>query len=211
MLNRNRTMEFESRRVPVSRPERRRPAGDPRYEHIAVPTSFAPLDRPALLFATELAALHAAKLTVLHILPPAGSTRPAHSLEAIGLLHQAVGLLYGTAPVREELASPETARRRVKNFFESAVPAHLRQGVDLRVECATGDLAEKIVRFADEAAADVVVLSSGPSRWWLPVLPAHVRRVLQRARQKVILVRPSAGTDAKEQLIDQSLSEARVQ
>lgn len=158
-----------------------------RYSHILVPVSLMAQDRAALLLAVEMAAVHGAKLTILHVIPSLDSDPSLHWLDAIGSLH--VALNRGSDPLSRDriAATAERVRSRVRKFIEGTVPESMSEGVNLNIECRSGELAETIARFADVASVDLLILSSGLSRWWLPLLPAYVRRVLKLTRKPVIL------------------------
>lgn len=163
-----------------------------RYTHIVVPTSLALDDRAALRLGAELASMHRARLTVLHVLPPPEDETPANCLAAVALLHRALDQIHRRKPSHDDLDTGERKRLQVTAFVKEAVPEHLRDCVNVCVECGTGAIEASIARFAKEAAADLVIVSTGVSRWWLPILPRRVRRLLQVARQPVILVHPDA-------------------
>lgn len=158
-----------------------------RYVHILVPTSLNLVDRPALRWGLELAALHQAALTVLHVVPNNEFEVVAHGLDSIGLLYRAADELTADAWSHGNCPVPNATRSRVYAFLNKVIPDHRQDEVDLRVACRRGDVAETIARFADESDADLVIMSSRPPRWWWPILPAAVRGVLRLARPQLIL------------------------
>lgn len=164
-----------------------------RYRHILVPTLLDPADRAALLQGLELAALHGATLGVLY-LSPDDEANSFNWLDAIDRLHRPTGDGARTDAAGDALddsaLEDELACARVKEFLERELPAALLERVEIRIDLRSGDPGDAITRFADAAAADLIVLSSGPSRWWLPSLPAAVRRVLQQSQREVLIVRP---------------------
>ena len=84
----------------------------------------------------------------------------------------------------------------VRSFLENCVSQRLRDDVRWREECCSGEVAETIAAYANEADADLVILSTRPPRWWLPFAPATVRTVECRARGDVIVIR--SGTDPRQ-------------
>jgi nucleotide-binding universal stress UspA family protein len=188
----NSPSRFKSTGVPWVPPDRREPPVASRYAHIVVPTCLNPDDRGALLLGMEMAALHQAALTVLHVTAQAEREPAGFGLDALTLLHRALDPMPCHVSSPDEADCGEPARREVVKFLTRVVDERLRDRVSLRVECRAGDVASRITEFADQAPADLVIVSAGRSRWWLPILPAHVRRLLHRARQQVILVRPEA-------------------
>ncbi len=153
------------------------------YKHVLAPTSLAQSDRAALNLAFELAAIHRAKLTVLHVLPDENTM---HWLDAFGYLHEALDRDNLGAG---KLETPQQALPHIRIFLEREVPEQLRKDVELRVECCVGEVADQIVRIADEGNADLVILSGGQPHWWSAALPATVRRVLRTTERQVVLVR----------------------
>lgn len=162
-----------------------------RYRHIVVPTTLDPADRAALLQALELAAVHGATVAVLYIRPEEETGDSFDWLDAIDRLHQ--GLDHGgNGPLGDAATDFESCGMRIKQFLTQELPASLMEQVEIRTDWRSGDPGDVIVRYADEAAADLIVLSSGPARWWLPSLPGAVRRVLQQSKREVLIVRPDA-------------------
>ena len=171
-------------------PEREKPTRAGRYRHILVPNGLADYERPALKLGAEMAALQRAALTVLHVQPAIDDLSSVHWLDAIDRLHQALDQSGGSQKHGRD--ADAHARQQIKKLLEQELPAQGRDGLVVHVECRTGDVADQITQFADETSVDLVIMSTGRSRWWLPVLPASVRRVLRRAHQQVILVGPDA-------------------
>jgi hypothetical protein len=68
----------------------------------------------------------------------------------------------------------------------------MRVAPHVRAECRIGDIEREILRFADEAGVDLVILccemSAGMSR--------RVLRVMQSTQKQVVLVRPSVSDRA---------------
>lgn len=164
-------------------------AAELRYAHILSPTSLSESDRSALFLGFALAGLHESKLTVLHVLPPDPFECSPCGLDAVSLLHAAANELHSPSAG----PSPDAKRFAVREYVEGIVPQRLQDGVSARVECRRGKVAETIAGFANENGVDLVILSARLPPWWLPVLPATVRTVEQRARGNVIVIRDRAG------------------
>lgn len=158
-----------------------------RYKHILAPTALAHTDRAALQLAFEWAVLHRAKLTVLHVanVLPLVTEPSMHWLDAIDRLYMALDRNRPRAGPHEAV---QMALPCVRKFLEHVVPEHLREEVDMCVECCAGDVADQIVRVAEDDNADVVILSGGPPRWWAPAVPDIVRRVLRSTERQVVLI-----------------------
>lgn len=177
-----------------------------RYRYILVPTVLDPADRSALLQGLELAALHGATFGVLY-LQPDDEANSFNWLDAIDRLHRPAGNVPATGDgdddagdgPDDETSDAELLRLRIKEFLERELPASLLERVEIRIDVRSGDPGDAIVRFADAAAADLIVLSSGPSRWWLPSLPGAVRRVLQLSQREVLIVRADTQTARAEE------------
>jgi nucleotide-binding universal stress UspA family protein len=171
----------------ISEPDGRRSP----YTHILIPTNLVLDDQAALQTGFELAVMNRAVVTVLHIVPSAEIRPTTNGLDAIGLLHPAADEFHaGPAVLRSAL---ESARRQVGEFVQQVVPARLTDAVEVRAESRAGQVAERIARFADEADADLVIFPVRPPRWWRPLLPAVVRRVLELTRKPVVLAPRGAG------------------
>jgi nucleotide-binding universal stress UspA family protein len=165
-------------------------ACESRHRHILVPTSLDVADRPALLLGFELASLHDAVLTALHV--PAQQLDPdddANGLDAIGLLHSVVDEFF-RAPGAGKPPAP--ARRGFDKFVEDIVPQRLLDAVHWQGECRGGKAAETIAAYANESAADLVILSARPFRWWLPFALSTERMIERRSRANVIVIRHRA-------------------
>ena len=172
---------FSLRRCHSQLPPQR--AGDLHYRHILAPTGLEMADRAALQLGFKLAAAHGAKLTVLHVLPTVD--RACHGLDAIGLLHDVADELH-VGP-RSGRAN-ETAPQRLRQFVNEAVSPVLREAVNWQMELRSGEVARTIADYANGAAADLVILSTRPAPWWLPIASASVRTVERRARGNVLVL-----------------------
>jgi len=153
-------------------------------------------EREALRLALRMAAVYEAKLTLLHVVPPDDERRSVHWLDAIDDLYGALSRpnRYFSNPASND---PHLAARTdVSTFLASEAPAVLREAVSIAVECRTGDVASEIVRFADDARADLIVLCGEPPQWGLPLWPGLVRSVFHMTRKQIVLVRPCSTSAA---------------
>lgn len=133
-----------------------------RLRHVLVPTDFSQPARQALRYAVEVAALHQAKLTLLHVLPP----------------HSATDVYYASACPE---APQSTGDPRLDALFGSHSPSEpavvrsdpdqdaLTQLRDLmadtfhgmwEAEVARGQPANAIVRFAQARDVDLIVMGT---------------------------------------------------
>ena len=156
-----------------------------RYRHVLVATSLSIADRAALLLGFELASLHQSTLTLLDVAPRPKRDHNVHGLDAIGLLHAAVEDLWGASRSR---LSGEAAQPKPGEWVEGIVPQELLNAVSWRSEYRWGDVADTIVSYVNESAADLVILSAKPFRSWLPLAPCVVRTIERRARANVIVI-----------------------
>jgi hypothetical protein len=153
----------------------------PRYRRILLCLSLNPPDRASLLLSFELAALHRSALTLLHVLPPAKG-----GLDAFDLLHRAVDEFRRPLPDDRPC---KAARSRVRAFINDVVPSHLLSAVCWQEVGRPGELAEAVVAEAKQSAADLVILSPTPFRWWLPRV-FDTWAIRRRTRASVIVIRP---------------------
>ncbi len=134
------------------------------FKHLLVPTDFSEAANLALRCAVEEAALHNAKVTMLHVLPSDTRTDVHYVTGAPvpgppgGFDPVAGGRLGGSAL----LAEPETVRR---DRSEEALTqlrdliANAYKG-PWEVEVTIGQPADGIVRVAQERGADLIVMST---------------------------------------------------
>lgn len=188
------TPGFESFADPPEQLALQQPENESRYKHIVVPTSLSATDRPAMQLGLEMARMHRAQLSVLHVLPAGDHENSLHWLDAIYRLHESLSGQSPTVTDREQSAA--LVRRRIESFFDREFPEFQYGSAAVQFEFRTGEVADGIARFVNDTGADAVVMSSRHSRWWRPLLPSRVRRVLQLTHQQVILVRPDAGKNS---------------
>lgn len=162
-----------------------------RFTHLLLPIQRIEQELQAVMLGVEMAALHRAKLTVLHVRPPVENDPSPHWLDAIDRLYQALDHSAEGAPPRAS-ASDDSIRSGIRQFLSRNIPEALWNRVEMHLECRAGAFAEHVARFVDERTVDVLIMSSAPTRWWLPILPAPLRQVLRRTGPQVILVAPGA-------------------
>lgn len=162
---------------------------EPRFRQVLVPTSLNVADVAALHLGFELASLHHAAITVLHVLPPLKRESVHDGLDVIGLLHDAADELQARSAA-EMPARP--VKLKLCEFVRDTVSQRLRSDVTWGVDCRRGKVGESIASYANDIAADLVILSAKPPRWWLPITPHVVRTIEARARAGVIVVRQAA-------------------
>jgi nucleotide-binding universal stress UspA family protein len=132
------------------------------FTHILVPTDLSEPANHALRYATEEARLHGAKVTLLHVLPASGGTdvyyvTGAPDASASGYDPIAGGRLGGPRP-----AEPTVVRRDLNDDaltqLHDMVPDAFR--ATWRVETASGNPADAIVRLAAERDVDLIVMGT---------------------------------------------------
>ena len=131
------------------------------FTHILVPTDFAAPAKQALCYALEEAALHHAKVTLLHVLPP-------HTGTEVYFIAGAPRVEVGFDPALEGrlgVSIPSRPTVVLQDHDEEAL-THLRDlmlnsfhGV-WEVEVVAGPPAETIVRVAHERGADLIVMGT---------------------------------------------------
>jgi nucleotide-binding universal stress UspA family protein len=163
---------------------------------VLVPTDFSEPANHALRYAAEEAAVHRAKVTLLHVLPrhPASvyylvgapDTGPGERFDAV------VGSLLG-APS----SSPPTFLRRDRDEdaltrLRDLIPHAFRDTWD--AEIAVGDPADTIVRVAQDHGVDLVVMGThGRTGLHHVLLGSVAEKVVRRALCPVLTVRLAWG------------------
>jgi hypothetical protein len=160
------------------------------YRHIVVLTGLTSADCHPLLLGFDLALLHQATLTLLHVAPSPAPDRIASGLDAIDLLHAAAEQL---PAARATAISSESARLRMLKFLKDTVPPRQLAAVSWRAEYRAGDVSPTVVSYVNESAADLVVLPQAPSGW-LPLASLLVWTVERRTSANVIAIRSRASS-----------------
>jgi nucleotide-binding universal stress UspA family protein len=181
-----------SREMPILESAQAPHAGNAEYSHILIPLGIEPHERTALLLGFQLAALHEAKVTLLHVMPSREQANSLHWLDGIERLYNDTQRPSQNSPTSNGHQRAEKAKQKVAAFLRSVVPSRLQNSVECQMRFSTGDVVEEIQRFADESDVDLVVLSGGASRGWLSVLPGRVRRLSRLLKQTIALVHPQS-------------------
>jgi nucleotide-binding universal stress UspA family protein len=138
-----------------------------RIQTILHPTDYSDLSQNAFHYAAELARVHGARITVLHVADTFG---PDH-------------LTYKEATTQPQ---PETYRRRLWEEFLRLTPGE--PGVPLEHVLREGNPAEEIVRAAKERPCDLIVMAThwrrGLRRW----LEGSVAEAVLRAVSCPVLI-----------------------
>ncbi len=162
------------------------PAGKANLRHLVVAVRLEAREREGVTLALRMAAAHQARVTLLHVLEPFEPSS-FHWLDAIDSLHRAL-----TKPPRDSAAAIASKRADIAAFLEREIPAELRDKVDVQCECRIGDIATEVARFAEEQAADLLLLCSCPSSWRPTLWPGLSRRIANLLPKPVILAHARA-------------------
>jgi nucleotide-binding universal stress UspA family protein len=150
------------------------------FRRILVPFNVETADRSGLLLGFQLAAVHQAALTLLHVEPPTKG-----GLDALELLHAAAESFRSASADR---MSRRATGAGVQTFITDAVPPDLRSAVDWQEECRYGKLAETVVAEVNRSGADLVILPTTLFPWWLP-RALDMWSIRRRVRASVIVIR----------------------
>ena len=164
------------------------------FTHVLIPTDFSEPARQALRYALEEAALHHARVTLLHVLPPHTDTEVYYISGAPGTQASFDPVLGGRA------GTPRPSQPVV--VFQDHYEASLTQLRDSmpdsfqgawEVEVAAGSAAETIVRVAQERDADLIVMGThGRTGLQHVLLGSVTEKVVRLAPCPVLTVRYSA-------------------
>jgi nucleotide-binding universal stress UspA family protein len=151
----------------------------PPCQRILCAVDFLPSSRNALQHAVQLAEQSSARLDVVHVLENAGDT------EALGLRHFSV---------------PEYHQERYRGAIEELerwIPERARRWCTIEQSVVTGDPAWALLRAAEEAQADLIVMGAGDrfhlrSMW----LGGVTDRLLRTAHAPLLIV-PAAAAAAE--------------
>jgi nucleotide-binding universal stress UspA family protein len=161
------------------------------FTHVLVPTDFSEPVRHTLRYALEEAALHHAKMPLLHVLPP-------HTRTDVYFITGAPGPEVGFDPALDGRlgASPPPSPAVVCQDYDEEALTQLR---DLmagschgawEVEVAAGHPAETIVHVAQERGADFIVMGThGRTGLHHVLLGSVAEKVVQLAPYPVLTVR----------------------
>lgn len=162
-------------------------------QQILVPIALARRDRAALLLGLQMATAYRAHLTVLHVLPPSEPSNSLHWLDGIAHLTRTLSRPSEIHSSPNGDDSTEKMRIRILAFLEEVIPTPLRGSVRVCAASRVGDVAHEIARYAEDAAADFVILGSTRSARGFSLWPGVARRVLQLTSRQVVLARPEGG------------------
>ena len=147
-------------------------SGTKRYRHILLPLDGSETAEAALPDAASVAASNGARVTLLHVVPP-----------ALAEIYAAAQ----TIPVDQE----EGAGRDAAHRYLDSVRRKLRAvGIDTHTAVTIGDAADAVLAYADEENVDLIAMAThGRSGWKRWVLGSVAEKVLRAASQPVLLVR----------------------
>lgn len=161
------------------------------FTHVLVPIDFSELAQRALSYALEEAALHKAKVTLLHVLPQ-------HSDTEVYYITGAPGTQGGFDPALGGRLAPESNPHptvvRHDHNEEALTQLHDLMPASFHgvwgAEVAAGHPAETIVRMAQEKATDLIVMGTHGRRGLQHVLLGSVaEKVVRLASCPVMTVR----------------------
>ena len=166
------------------------------FRHLLVPTDFSEPANQALRYAIEEAALHHARVTLLHVLPPDTRTDAHYVTGAPAETTQ--GGVDPTVGRAAFLSYPEVVRRdrseealtQLRDLAANAFPG------PAEVAVALGHPADTIVRIAQERGADLIVMSThGRTGLQHVLLGSVAEKVVRLAPCPVLTVKGLAGSD----------------
>jgi len=143
------------------------------FKKILCPTDFSELSYEALEAANQLALYFSAELSVIHVLPPVRFLPVSTAIptdKGSGYQDQSVPLL--------------------KRSLDEVINQRTSKELHVRSIVITGDdIAEQILRTADEQQSDVIVIAShGMTGWRRLVLGSVTDKVLKNASCSVLLI-----------------------
>lgn len=160
------------------------------FTHVLVPTDLSDPANHALRCAIEEAALHHARLTVLHVLPERAGTEVYYAAE--GPVQEAVDLS-GGGRLRSFTPSPPTVVRHDPSEVARTQMQDLVRGQfqgSWEVAVATGHPADAIVREARERGVDLIVMGThGRTGLQHVLLGSVAEKVVRTAPCPVLTIR----------------------
>jgi nucleotide-binding universal stress UspA family protein len=147
------------------------------FKNILVPTDGSEQSQSAVRSAVELAKVHGAKLTGIHVIPD---------------YHLLIAYEGAFDPITEERIEQE-AKARAATYLTQIEEAAREAGVACRTVCETSDHPyDAILRAADAQGCDLIVMTSHGRKGLAAVLlGSETRKVLTHARVPVLVVRQS--------------------
>ena len=147
-------------------------------DRIVVATDGSPASQEAVLFAIELAKEHDSKLYFVHVVSELHVV-PTNGFGMLGALPREV-----TEEDRERLLDAEARAEE--------------EGVWAKTTTLRGDVVDEIVAYADNLAADLIVVGSrGHGTFASALLGSVSRGMLSESRRPVMVVRGAAGIEAQ--------------
>jgi nucleotide-binding universal stress UspA family protein len=145
------------------------------FKNILVPTDGSEQSLSAVRTAVELARLHGAKLTGIHVIPD---------------YHLLIAYEGAFDPITEERIGQE-AKARAATYLGQVEEAARQAGVGCRTVCETSDHPyDAILRAADSQGCDLIVMTSHGRKGLAAVLlGSETRKVLTHAHVPVLVVR----------------------
>jgi nucleotide-binding universal stress UspA family protein len=145
------------------------------FKNILVPTDGSEQSQSAVRMAVELARLHGAKLTGIHVIPD---------------YHLLIAYEGAFDPITEERIEQE-AKARAASYLAQIEEAARHAGVACHTVCETSDHPyDAILRAADSQGCDLIVMTSHGRKGLAAVLlGSETRKVLTHARVPVLVVR----------------------
>ena len=163
------------------------------FRHLLVPTDFSEPANQALRYAIEEAALHHARVTLLHVLSPDATTDVYYVTGAPGAGPHAgldpvaggrLGASMASQPTVVRDDDSEGALTQLRDLAAQALPG------TADVEVAVGHPADTIVRVAQERNADLIVMSThGRTGLQHVLLGSVAEKVVRLAPCPVLTVR----------------------
>lgn len=167
------------------------------FTHVLVPTDFSEPAHHAYRYAIEEAALHHAKVTLLHVLPTRAGTDVYYvtgapdSVSQAGLDPDAGGRL-GPPLISQPTVVRDDPDEAALTRLGDLIPEAFREAWD--VEVTAGHPAETIVRVAQERSADLIVMGThGRTGLQRALLGSVAEKVVRLAPCPVLTVRYKGG------------------
>ena len=145
------------------------------FKNILIPTDGSELSRRAVLAGVELAKLHQARITGIHVIPD---------------YHLLIAYEGAFDPVTEERIEEE-ARTRAESYLAFVRATAQEAGVPCDTVCETGDHPHAaILKAADARKCDLIVMTShGRKGLAAMLLGSETRKVLTYSKIPVMVVR----------------------
>jgi nucleotide-binding universal stress UspA family protein len=161
----------------MAKPDPATPSGTKRYRHVLLPLDGSEAAEAALPDAASLAISNGARVTLLHVVPPA------------------LVEIYAAAKAIPAGGEEDSRRDAAQSYLASMRRRLEAMGIEARPAVTVGDAADSVIAYASEHGVDLVVMAThGRSGWKRWVLGSVAEKVLRGAAQPVLLVRtPPAG------------------